>query len=57
MHCSLVMGLWEDAEMISAMEKANLIVIGPGSNVIQQAGFKDEAKRTALKVGYQSPQE
>ena len=41
----------EDAEMISAMEKANLIVIGPGSNVIQQAGFKDEAKRTALKVG------
>ena len=41
----------EDAEMISAMEKASLIVIGPGSNVIQQAGFKDEAKRTALKVG------
>ena len=41
----------EDADMVSAMEKANLMVIGPSSNVIQQAGFKDEAKRTALKVG------
>lgn len=41
----------EDAEMVSAMEKAGLNFIGPCSQTVYSAGFKDEAKRTALKVG------
>lgn len=41
----------EDAEMVSAMEDAGLIFIGPGSYTQKAAGMKDEAKRTALEVG------
>lgn len=41
----------EDAEMVSAMEDAELIFIGPGSYTQKAAGMKDEAKRTALEVG------
>jgi acetyl/propionyl-CoA carboxylase alpha subunit len=41
----------EDAEMVSAMEEAGLIFIGPGSFTQGAAGLKDEAKRTALAAG------
>jgi len=41
----------EDEEMVAAMEKAGLNFIGPCSNTVHSAGLKDEAKRTALKVG------
>lgn len=41
----------EDAEMVSAMEAAGLIFIGPGSFTQSAAGLKDEAKRTALAAG------
>jgi acetyl/propionyl-CoA carboxylase alpha subunit len=41
----------EDAEMVSAMEDAGLIFIGPGSFTQSAAGLKDEAKRTALAAG------
>ncbi|HQQ64366.1 MAG TPA: biotin carboxylase N-terminal domain-containing protein [Pseudomonadales bacterium] len=41
----------EDAEMVSAMENAGLIFIGPGSFTQSAAGLKDEAKRTALAAG------
>ena len=41
----------EDAEMVSAMEEAGLIFIGPGSFTQSAAGLKDEAKRTALAAG------
>lgn len=41
----------EDAEMVSAMEDAGLIFIGPGSFTQSAAGLKDEAKRTALQAG------
>lgn len=41
----------EDAEMVSAMEEAGLIFIGPGSFTQSAAGLKDEAKRTALQAG------
>lgn len=41
----------EDAEMVSAMEDAGLIFMGPGSYTQRSAGMKDEAKRTALEVG------
>ena len=41
----------EDEEMVAAMEKAGLNFIGPCSRTVHSAGLKDEAKRTALKVG------
>ena len=41
----------EDEEMVAAMEDAGLNFIGPCSGTVHSAGLKDEAKRTALKVG------
>lgn len=41
----------EDETMVSAMENAGLNFIGPCSKTVHDAGLKDEAKRTALKVG------
>lgn len=41
----------EDEEMVAAMESAGLNFIGPCSGTVHSAGLKDEAKRTALKVG------
>ena len=41
----------EDETMVAAMEKAGLNFIGPCSKTVHDAGLKDEAKRTALKVG------
>jgi acetyl/propionyl-CoA carboxylase alpha subunit len=41
----------EDENMVSAMEEAGLIFIGPCSKTVHKAGLKDEAKRTALQVG------
>ena len=41
----------EDETMVAAMEKAGLNFIGPCSRTVHDAGLKDEAKRTALKVG------
>lgn len=41
----------EDETMVSAMEEAGLNFIGPCSKTVHDAGLKDEAKRTALKVG------
>lgn len=41
----------EDENMVSAMEAAGLNFIGPCSKTVHDAGLKDEAKRTALKVG------
>lgn len=41
----------EDETMVSAMEAAGLNFIGPCSKTVHDAGLKDEAKRTALKVG------
>lgn len=41
----------EDENMVSAMEKAGLNFIGPCSKTVHDAGLKDEAKRTALRVG------
>ena len=41
----------EDETMVSAMEAAGLNFIGPCSQTVHSAGLKDEAKRTALKVG------
>ncbi|MEE4202445.1 MAG: biotin/lipoyl-containing protein [Halieaceae bacterium] len=41
----------EDEMMVSAMEAAGLNFIGPCSRTVREAGFKDEAKRTALKAG------
>ena len=41
----------EDESMVSAMENAGLNFIGPCSKTVHDAGLKDEAKRTALKVG------
>ncbi len=40
----------EDETMVAAMEKAGLTFIGPCSKTVHDAGLKDEAKRTALKV-------
>jgi len=37
--------------MVSAMEAAGLNFIGPCAKTVHDAGLKDEAKRTALKVG------
>ncbi len=41
----------EDQAMVAAMEHAGLNFIGPCSRTVHDAGLKDEAKRTALKVG------
>ena len=41
----------EDEMMVAAMEAAGLNFIGPCSRTVHDAGLKDEAKRTALKVG------
>jgi acetyl/propionyl-CoA carboxylase alpha subunit len=41
----------EDADMVSAIERAGLTFIGPSSRVQAAAGLKDEAKRTALRTG------
>ena len=41
----------EDETMVAAMENAGLNFIGPCSKTVHDAGLKDEAKRTALKVG------
>ena len=41
----------EDEAMVAAMEAAGLTFIGPCSKTVHDAGLKDEAKRTALKVG------
>ncbi len=41
----------EDETMVAAMEQAGLNFIGPCSRTVHDAGLKDEAKRTALKVG------
>ncbi|MEM1402186.1 MAG: biotin/lipoyl-containing protein [Pseudomonadota bacterium] len=41
----------EDQTMVAAMESAGLNFIGPCSKTVHDAGLKDEAKRTALKVG------
>ena len=41
----------EDEDMVAAMESAGLNFIGPCSGTVHSAGLKDEAKRTALKVG------
>ena len=41
----------EDETMVAAMEDAGLNFIGPCSRTVHEAGLKDEAKRTALKVG------
>ena len=41
----------EDETMVAAMERAGLNFIGPCAQTVHSAGLKDEAKRTALKVG------
>ncbi|MBM4291025.1 MAG: biotin carboxylase [Deltaproteobacteria bacterium] len=41
----------EDEEMVRAVEEAGLIFIGPCSRTQGAAGLKDQAKRTALRVG------
>lgn len=41
----------EDETMVAAMEGAGLNFIGPCSRTVHDAGLKDEAKRTALRVG------
>ncbi len=41
----------EDENMVAALEAADLNFIGPCSRTVHDAGLKDEAKRTALKVG------
>lgn len=41
----------EDETMVAAMEDADLNFIGPCSKTVHDAGLKDEAKRTALRVG------
>jgi len=41
----------EDESMVAAMEAAGLNFIGPCSRTVHDAGLKDEAKRTALRVG------
>ncbi|MBB5021866.1 biotin/lipoyl-containing protein [Desulfurispira natronophila] len=41
----------EDDEFVASIEEAGLTFIGPNSRTQREAGKKDEAKRTALKVG------
>ena len=40
----------EDAAFVRALEEAGLVFVGPASRVVEAAGAKDEAKRTALQV-------
>jgi len=40
----------EDADFVRALEEAGLVFVGPASRVVEAAGAKDEAKRTALQV-------
>lgn len=40
----------EDEALVSAIESAGLVFIGPCSTTVKRAGQKDEAKRTALDV-------
>ena len=40
----------EDYKFVSKIEKANLRFIGPNSNLIRQAGSKDEAKKLAREL-------
>ncbi len=40
----------EDEEFVRSIEQAGLHFIGPCAHTVQAAGFKDEAKATALKV-------
>ncbi len=40
----------EDASFVAALEAAGLVFVGPRSQVVDAAGLKDEAKRTALQV-------
>lgn len=39
----------EDADFVRALEAAGLVFVGPASTVVDAAGLKDEAKRTALQ--------
>ncbi|HJL19230.1 MAG TPA: biotin/lipoyl-containing protein [Sandaracinaceae bacterium LLY-WYZ-13_1] len=39
----------EDESFVAALEEAGLRFLGPGSHTVRAAGFKDEAKRTAVK--------
>ncbi len=41
----------EDEDLVKSLEEAGLRFIGPCSGTVRRAGFKDEAKRTALAVG------
>lgn len=41
----------EDAELISAIEDAGLVFVGPGAHVARSAGAKDEAKKVARRLG------
>ncbi|MCP5056814.1 MAG: biotin carboxylase [bacterium] len=41
----------EDAEFISALERAGVGFIGPSSEVVRRAGAKDEAKKLARGLG------
>ena len=41
----------EDEEFVRSIEEAGLRFIGPCAHTVQAAGFKDEAKRTAERVG------
>ncbi len=41
----------EDEALVLAIERAELLFIGPCSHTVKRAGQKDEAKRTALDVG------
>lgn len=41
----------EDAEFIEAIEKADIVFMGPSSSVAIQAGAKDEAKKIARSIG------
>ena len=41
----------EDEEFVRSIEDAGLRFIGPCSHTVHAAGFKDEAKRTAERVG------
>ena len=41
----------EDASFVAAIEAAGITFVGPSSRVVEAAGAKDQAKRTALQVG------
>ncbi len=40
----------ENEEFVRSIEESGLKFVGPGSHVVQAAGFKDEAKRTAEEI-------